>query len=851
MAGGDFEASAHFGPAWAEVKFGANGIVYFDPFHYHVDAYARIAAGITIDTWIFGEITISISLGARIDVTGPDFHGTATFEVGPIELSVEFGGSDKAQKQPMAASAFIAKYLDAADDASARAHAVVTSFGSLPSKGDKATPDGSADRPFIVVVEFGLTFTSTVPATAVTQSPSNATTQHAPSRALGVAPMLASNVLPTITLEWQRSGAVQTFPFAVTARPFGSFPVGVWGLPQDPDNRKVPKAEMIEALNELNLESRAAESVAGPEIPYYQVEIGKRKPLPFTRRTIDAAKLKSDALAVAGLISEPVSVATAFQAAIVYLAATATPTALASMRGERQSPPLLGTLAERIDESGITVKPGVGQKPPSKIYDHFVDPPVAVGLLSGAAANLRVASPARTTVKDSARAWRVAPPTLAAVQADRSRSIAARLVVADQRAMSTSRSSTVIAVTAPPPTSVAHAASTLVQRTGAAGTEHLAAFSAGLLAQTAVGVAPRATAPRGTAGATLTPGQIVVLKMPNAHADTAMTGDRPRLGVSGAPARVVILGHGGVVQADQNVGDGATIEIARGAERIVAVGQGTQAEAHAGLVGWHAGLQMAYAGWSTGIAPGCVVRSAGEPLRMHRERVDAGWVSGAELARGESTVTTTFTTAPTTVVVVLDDPAAFGDIVDGRTLLLGLDGARRAVDPAGRERPPVLLVAENRSVLGYDVVPDGDRPVVVTIATQAGWSLVGVMGSAEVGAAGAIALVSARGLDAAIHPFASTASNANDMSRLVWIGPTRTVQERRLARMRASARPPMTEPSTPSPAPVRKPSRPVRKGSKPAAAPRKAAKKTANRTAKPGKRPTASGRAKGRSKGRR
>ena len=101
MAGGDFEASAHFGPAWAEVKFGANGIVYFDPFHYHVNAYARIAAGVTIDTWIFGEITISISLGARIDVTGPDFHGTATFEVGPIELTVEFGGSDKAQKQPI------------------------------------------------------------------------------------------------------------------------------------------------------------------------------------------------------------------------------------------------------------------------------------------------------------------------------------------------------------------------------------------------------------------------------------------------------------------------------------------------------------------------------------------------------------------------------------------------------------------------------------------------------------------------------------------------------------------------------------------------------------------------------
>jgi hypothetical protein len=48
MAGGDFEASAEFGPAWAEVRFGAHGIVYFDPFRYKVGAYARIAAGVTI-----------------------------------------------------------------------------------------------------------------------------------------------------------------------------------------------------------------------------------------------------------------------------------------------------------------------------------------------------------------------------------------------------------------------------------------------------------------------------------------------------------------------------------------------------------------------------------------------------------------------------------------------------------------------------------------------------------------------------------------------------------------------------------------------------------------------------------
>ncbi len=101
MAGGDFEASARFGPAWAELKFGCHGIVYFDPFHFKVNAYASIAAGVTIDTWLFGEITISISIGARIMVEGPDFHGTATFEIGPVEIEVEFGSSAKHIDPPL------------------------------------------------------------------------------------------------------------------------------------------------------------------------------------------------------------------------------------------------------------------------------------------------------------------------------------------------------------------------------------------------------------------------------------------------------------------------------------------------------------------------------------------------------------------------------------------------------------------------------------------------------------------------------------------------------------------------------------------------------------------------------
>ncbi|MCE3285525.1 MAG: putative transcriptional activator SRCAP-like protein, partial [Steroidobacteraceae bacterium] len=234
MAGGDFEASASLGPGWAEVKFGAHGIVFFDPFHYDVMAYARIAAGVTVDTWLFGEVTFSISRGARIHVLGPDFRGSVTFDVGPVELTFEFGGAAQEQRQPIAAHDFIAKYLEAADSGKARPHALMTNTGVLPAKGEQSTPDGSSARPFVVVVEFSMTFASTVPATQVTRTGAGQSS-FAPSRALGVAPMEVADVSPTIVITWRRGGADQPYPFVDAARPFGRFPVGVWGLPQDPN----------------------------------------------------------------------------------------------------------------------------------------------------------------------------------------------------------------------------------------------------------------------------------------------------------------------------------------------------------------------------------------------------------------------------------------------------------------------------------------------------------------------------------------------------------------------------------------------------------------------------------------
>ena len=564
----------------------------------------------------------------------------------------------------------------------------------------------------------------------------------------------------------------------------------MWGLPQDPNARKVPKAEMIEALSELDMVCSATPSPGGPEIPYYQVEIGKRKPLPFTRRAVDISKQRNTAKSVSELLAAPATADAAFSAASTFLAGRASPTALAALRGERQAPPRLGTLTEGLEAPTPTTIPEVAERPAAKVYDHFIDAPVAVGLLAGATVGLAVAAKVRTTVKGSERAWRTAPPTLAAVEAQRSRSIAAKLIVTDTPAMTAreagARGATLIAAQSVPPTAMAHGATALVVRRGAPLATPLADFNAALV------VGSNLRAATASAGAPLATGQTVVLKLPNARADAAPEGRRPRLAVSGAPARVVLLAHGGKRLADTMVGPNLqtpALEIPRGTERIVAIGQGVAARggaapgARIGLAGWHAGMQLPYAGWSTAIGPGCVVHAVGERLALHRERLDAGWVSGAELARGISTVTTSFSTGPRTVLIALDYPAAAGAPVAARQLLLGLGGAARARDAAGNERAPVLLAMDNRSVLAYDIVPDGDKPVVVSIASEEGWSLVGVMGSAEVDATGAVALLSSRGLDAAMQPFAiGSPSEGAATSRLAWVAPIRSADERATAK---------------------------------------------------------------------
>ncbi len=792
MAGGDFEASARFGPAWAELSFGAHGIVYFDPFFFRVNAYVHIAAGVTIDTWLFGEITISVSLGARVMVEGPDFHGTATVEVGPVEIEVEFGSSAKHEDPVLSSTAFIDKYLEAAPSGGAHALTAITTFGAQPSGSGDPTPDGMPDRPYVVVAEFGLILTSVVPADRHTYtSRSGSSVFEVPatlpaSRTLGVAPMGQGAMSPRISMTWVLRGSDDplTFPFTVTARPFGSFPVGVWGPPQDQDNRPLPKGEVIDALCELDLAAVAAISAGGPEIPYHQVEINDRRPLPFKRRPRDEDAIRAAGTRITALVTRPADIDAAFAAAGLYLASTASPTALAALRGERQTPPMVGALGEGLGERTRSVVPAKGTAPARPAVDSFVHPAQAIAVLpaSGAIALAdasRAGTRPRTTVRESAGMTRMAPPTLASVEAGRSVSIAAGLVVVEPPAvasMTSRRRGTLLPTGDVPPSEHARGAPALVATRGGESQGRLAAFTAGLRAGRRVG--------RGAPGAVLDPGDVAVLRLPNARHDVGRHEDRPRLGVNGPVVRLVAVADGGQVVADLVVDK--EWPVVRATERIAVVALGdpdpSRPLSEAGLWGWHAGMQLPYVGWSTALGSGCTITSRGEGIRRHRQRGNAGWVAGAELARGVSTVTTRFAAPVTTVVLVLDDPNAFGDVQDGRDLLLALSGAARATDAAGRPLAPDVLTGEQRNVVAYDVVPERgeDRePLTVTVASDLGWSLAGVLGADGMTADQALAIITRRGLDAATNPVAQSGRGS---TRLAWLGPTApdttTAQER-------------------------------------------------------------------------
>lgn len=744
MAGTKTEVHASLGPAWAHLAFGADGIVLFDPFWFEVTVYAAISAGVTIDVWI-GEITISVHLSARVTVSGPPFHGKATFEIGPVDLTVEFGDSLPPQPTPISWAQFAGKYLEPAPGEKAHLLTAIPGKGAVPPSGEDASggsrsPDGSDAQPFRVVSEFVLTITSIAPLTSLTVAGTTSTLDAPP---VSAAPMKQA-AAPTVTVTFvgpahdnpqDRAGKL-----AVLRLFEGAFPVGVWGLAQEKDRPLVPRGEVLRAVDKLRLTAEAELKGGTGPIEYRQVEVGRRRPLPFvteagTRavRATSAKKLEAQKpvvgeagvlTAAAGLLARA-SGRTLSDAHLWTLNLVAAPALGSLAEGLGAAPP-----RPRKPTESAPPRPQLRAPRPARlvaVLGAAVGSDTGPEQLVGGQAGGDV--PAHTSVsrvlRDRAGLVRSAPPTLAGVTSDRS-GVPARLLLPP--AIATVLDGRVFA-------SRASAAT----QSGLAGTEEVA--GRGASAETRKNLAgKRAQLSEVHAVA---PGQVYLLERPDADWVTDPAA-QPVVAVHEGALRVVALGPGATALTDAVVGAGEELRVPPLSRRIALVAQATTDKAGgdpgSSIAGWASDGPLPYVGDEVSLGRDCLVVSAGRVATRGTGFTRAGWTSPEQLVSGTTAVTTRFAGSPDVVAVAVD-----GGTADD--LSIGLEGLARTTDAAGNPEPPLLVSEGPTTIVIFSVVRAAGRAdaASVTVASGPQRHLLGVAGGTGISPAGFAEAVAAHG----------------------------------------------------------------------------------------------------------
>lgn len=762
MAGVEVEVSADFGFAWARIAFGANAIVYFDPFYFMADAYARISAGVKIKTFL-GTIRISISLGARIEVEGPDFRGKATIEVGPCDIKVKFGSSREIRGIFVDWDEFVPKYLEETSPGRARTLSGAAGKGALPAStgGETSAPssDGSYERPFEVFAEFEVSVVSTGPVTRFDfDNPAldKSITPKLPngaSVAMGLSPMNASGLSGELEIRLERWVGNTWTDRTSDLRPlvegmkdeknteegptYGleAFPIGVWGPPEDADqpSSPIPKGDVIFAGSRLKMVAEAdMSSQTGPEIDYYRVEAGRR-PLPLSA----AGTLRADNLNRAtamGVVAESATIEEAFIEARKYLFAAgseALPEGLlatgqrsakaqAIYQNSRTAPPMFGTLMDGLEAANadnastavMSLNDGLQVIKPMK--------PFVTGFMSsGAGVALRDAT---TTVADKRIKRRPAPST-ESVRGRLGRSLPIKLNTT--HAPSSFNDMTVVVRGSVPRTSVTGASQTyLGGRVGSgAGNAYVKGFGR------AVGPVPQAPESK------LRPGDIVTMRSP----DAAIDGEdaRPELRITGAARVVMLLGNGAVV-ADEQVTD-RQIAVPKHTATIAvqASGGGDGRPTGLRILGWHDQSRLVRLTGRSALGAGCVLSINGTA-----GKASVGWHLGQDLVRGAAAVSTRFDQTVTCVGVILKA----GEGRSASDVEIELHGARHRQQPV----QPVVVQAGARSVLLFEINALAGHSGISVRALQGGTREIAGMIGANASAEAMAELIAEKGLPATV-----------------------------------------------------------------------------------------------------
>jgi hypothetical protein len=219
MAGGHFEASWHCGNLWASYAAGADFLIQYKPFHYEAGISIEVSAG-------YGAL--SGSLGASIDMQGPEFSGVAHFKFMFVSFDVHFGASDHT-RPCIPWDEFRNSFLPADD------HKIVSanvSGGVIRSITHQDKTQTWVTNP----KEFALTTSSLIPFSKMalgvgeTGECAMSLDDPGPSTAFGIAPMNVKQVTKSLhRVRIKRDGNEADEQFTITPRT-KAYAAAMWGV---------------------------------------------------------------------------------------------------------------------------------------------------------------------------------------------------------------------------------------------------------------------------------------------------------------------------------------------------------------------------------------------------------------------------------------------------------------------------------------------------------------------------------------------------------------------------------------------------------------------------------------------
>lgn len=160
MGGCEFSVTGEWGPAKAWFNASLDMIIGWDPFYYYFRASIEI--GGSIDLWFCEP---EFSLGAEIEISGPEFGGKARVEILGIGVTIHFGNRDAPPRDPVPLHLWTQKAFQSPDNLSLKK---LFSFevleGQIGSK-ERANQDED-DGMRAVTLESKLALRTKLPATA-------------------------------------------------------------------------------------------------------------------------------------------------------------------------------------------------------------------------------------------------------------------------------------------------------------------------------------------------------------------------------------------------------------------------------------------------------------------------------------------------------------------------------------------------------------------------------------------------------------------------------------------------------------------------------------------------------------